>query len=150
MVEFATNPAHIAFHQDGRVSLYAFPEPKGPPPNLPDRSSTQEDFQQYDADRRVYEEEVVIPHVQATHHINDASNWLFGETLPNLRLIKEGSGGYTMGEDEDGELEYNMVKLDDGTGTLVLNTVPRSARAEEEFFEDGAELVDYSEGIGRA
>ena len=150
MVEFTTNPAHIAFHQDGRVSLFGFPEPKQSPPRLPDRSSTQEDFEQYDADRRVYDDEVLGPYVRATHHVADNSAWLFGEELPNLRLIKEGSGGYTLGEDEDGDLEYNMVKLDDGTGTLVLNTVPRSSKAEEEFFEDGAELVDYSEGIGRA
>jgi WD40 repeat protein len=150
MVEFTTNPAHIAFHQDGRVSLFAFPEPTQSLPRLPDRSSTQEDFEQYDADRRVYDDEVLKPHIRATHHINDESVWLFGEALLNLRLIKEGSGGYTLGEDEDGDLEYNMVKLDDGTGTLVLNTVPRSSRADEEFFEDGAELVDYSEGIGRA
>jgi hypothetical protein len=150
MVEFATNPAHIAFHQDGRVSLYGFPEPKESPPSLPDRSATEESFQQYDADRRMYEETVLMPHIQATHHIGDSSPWLFGEQLGDLRLIKEGSGGYMMGEDEDGDLEYNMVKLDDGTGTLVMNTVPRSSKAEEEFFEDGAELVDYSEGIGRA
>jgi hypothetical protein len=150
MVEFTTNPAHIAFHQDGRVSLFGFPEPKQSPPRLPDRSSSQEDFEQHDADRLVYEDEVLSPHVRATHHIGDDSVWLFGEPLTNLRLIKEGSGGYTLGEDEDGDLEYNMVKLDDGTGTLVLNTVPRSSKAEEEFFEDGAEFVDYSEGIGRA
>merc|ERR1711981_20632 len=126
------------------------PEPAQSPPRLPDRSSTQEDFEQYDADRRVYEDEVLYPHVQATHHVGDHAAWLFGQEMPNLRLIKEGSGGYTLGEDEDGDLEYNMVKLDDGTGTLVLNTVPRSSKADEEFFEDGAELVDYSEGIGRA
>ncbi|KIW00099.1 uncharacterized protein PV09_08285 [Verruconis gallopava] len=150
MVEFTTNPAHIAFHQDGRVSLFGFAEPEQPPPRMPDRSSTQEDFQQYDADRRAYEEEVLIPHVRAEHHVDDDSPWLFGAPLRGLRTIKEGAGGFTPTEDEEGDFEYNMVKLDDGTGTLVLNTVPRTSKAEDEFFEDGAELVDFSEGIDRA
>jgi hypothetical protein len=150
MVEFTTNPAHIAFHQDGRVSLFGFAEPEQAPPRLPDRGSVPEDFQQYDADRQVYEDEVLVPHVKASYHIGDSSPWLFGEQLQDLRLIKEGSGGYTLGDENENDFEYNMVKLDDGTGTLVLNTVPRTSKAEEEFFEDGAELVDYTEGIGRA
>jgi hypothetical protein len=148
MVEFTTNPAHIAFHQDGRVSLFAFHEPEQSPPRLPDRSATQDDFEQYESDRCVYQDEVLTPHVMNAHHVGDAQPWLFGAAMPNLRVIKEDSGGYTLGEDQDGDLEYNMVKLDDGTGTLVLNTVPRSTK-EEEIFEDGAELIDFSEGIGR-
>jgi WD40 repeat protein len=150
MVEYTTNPAYVAFHQDARVSLFGFAEPEQAPPRLPDRGSSPEDWQQYDADRQVYEDEVLIHHARATYHIKDDSPWLFGEEFQGLRLIKEGSGRYTLGDEEEGDLEYNMVKLDDGSGTLVLNTVPRTSKAEEEFFEDGAELVDYSEGIGRA
>jgi hypothetical protein len=150
MVEYCSNPPYQAFHSDGRVSLFGFAEPEQPAPRVPDRGSSGEEFQQYDADREVYKDDVLIPHVKTAHHINDDGAWLFGKELQGLRLIKEGSGGYTLGDEDEGDLEYNMVKLDDGSGTLVLNTVPRTSKAEEEFFEDGAELVDYSEGIGRA
>ena len=53
------------------------------------------------------------------------------------------SSGDGAGEEET-DYELNVVQMGGADeGTLFLNTVPRTSRGEEDFFEEGAEIVDF-------
>jgi hypothetical protein len=144
MVEAETNPPYQPFHTDRRVTLLAFAEPETAPPSLPYKDSSAEEFREYDADRHNYTHEVLVPHTKHVHHINDDNAWLFGEQIEKLRTIREGNGGHVDDFDFGGEEMENQVEAQEGR--LVMTTIRRKTKdAEEEFFEDDAEIVDYAD-----
>jgi hypothetical protein len=144
MVEAETNPPYQPFHTDRRVTLLAFAEPETAPPVLPYKDSSAEEFREYDVDRQNYIEDVLIPHTKQVHHINDDGPWLFGEQIDKLRTIREGNGGHVDDFDFGGEEMENQVEAQEGR--LVMTTIRRKTKdAEEEFFEDDAEIVDYAD-----
>ncbi|KAE9983468.1 hypothetical protein EG327_005458 [Venturia inaequalis] len=147
MVEAETNPPYQPFHTDRRVTLQAFAPPDTAPPALPYKDASAEEFREYESDRHSYIQNVLIPHTKHIHHINDDAPWLFGAHIDNLRTIREGSGGHVDGfsfNEEDEEMENQVEALE---GRLVMTTIRtrKSKDAEEEFFEDDAEFVDYAD-----
>jgi hypothetical protein len=144
MVEAETNPPYQPFHTDRRVTLLAFAEPETAPPALPYKDSSAEEFREYDVDRHNYIHEVLVPHTKQVHHINDDLPWLFGEQIDNLRTIRKGNGGHVDDFDFGGEEMENQVEAQEGR--LVMTTIRRKTKdADEEFFEDDAEIVDYAD-----
>jgi len=144
MVEAETNPPYQPFHTDRRVSLLAFAEPSIAPPRVPYKDSPAEEFEQYDLDRQDYSHDILIPHVREAHHIGDDGQWLFGKDIRGARTILEGGTGSS----DDLEMYsddsiQNQVEMQEGK--LVMTTVRRKTREDEEFFEDGAEIVDFAD-----
>jgi hypothetical protein len=144
MVEAETNPPYQPFHTDRRVVLLAFAEPEAAPPALPYKDSSAEEFREYDVDRHNYIHDILIPHIKQVHHVNDDGPWLFGEHIHNLRTVREGNGGHVDDFDFGGEGMENQVEAQEGR--LVMTTIRRKTKdADEEFFEDDAEIVDYAD-----
>lgn len=147
MVEAETNPPYQPFHTDRRVTLQAFAPPDTAPPALPYKDASAEEFREYESDRHAYIQDVLIPHTKLVHHINDDAPWLFGGQIHNLRTIREGNGGHVDdfgGFEEEPEME-NQVESSDGRLVMTTIRTRKNKDAEEEFFEDDAEIVDYAD-----
>jgi hypothetical protein len=143
LVEAETNPPYQPFHTDRRVSLYAYAEPDTPPPRIPDKDSSAEEFAEHDSARQAYTNDILSPHLKAVHHVDDDAAWLYGMEITNTRVIREGGGGGS--GDDDGD-DFDRVVRENEDGELVVGTtVRRRGREEEEFFEDDCEVIDFAE-----
>jgi hypothetical protein len=139
--ELETNPPYQPFYTDRRVTRYIYARSS---PDLPDSSSG---FQ------------VATPDlVSNLHHDNDSSPWLFGEDVEAIRVLSPTSQTYDSGEDDmmtgvAARVENKLVLLDgeEEVEQVVVTTRRRRTRregadeAEEGFFEDDCEVLDFAE-----
>jgi len=91
------------------------------------------------------------------HHVDDSSNWLFGAPVTGRKVrlppslthqLLSGAGGAEDGSDGDlrDEVMENKISVeDDGEGAQIVVMTIRRKQREDEFFEDGAEVVDFVE-----
>lgn len=90
--------------------------------------------------------------LKVQHHVDDSSDWLFGTPVTGRKVQMQSlfGGGGAREEGSEGDLSGDMENRitfegDAGEGRIVVTTMRRRARssAGEEFFEDGAEVVEF-------
>ena len=91
------------------------------------------------------------------HHVTDSSKWLFGAPVTGRKVrlplslthqLLAGGGGAEDGSEGDlrDEIMENRITVeDDGEGAQIVVMTIRRRQREDEFFEDGAEVVDFVE-----
>lgn len=171
-VETETNPPYQPFHTDRRVALFAYADPTTSSPKSSQASalldSSQTGFesasQAVAAARQDWEHDVLAPWLHDVHHVDPSTAdglehwpvdapepWVFGEDIPATRVFAtttSTNGDVDEGiwsDDEDAiENRVKVIEGEDGE-QVVVTTVTRKGRGEEEFFEDGCEVVDFAD-----
>jgi hypothetical protein len=170
LVEAETNPPYQPFHTDRRVALFAFTDPD--PQSTPRSSQNLLGDSQVAMDaRNEYTADVLAPWLHEAHHVDpdtigletwpvDAPEpWLFGLEIPAARVLTGGrpgggavsetmTGAGAWSDDEDAvENRVTVVEGEEGEQVLVTTVIRRGTGRDEEgeFFEDGAEFVDFAD-----
>jgi hypothetical protein len=158
LVEAETNPPYQPFHTDRRVVLSAYTDPDPPSPPLP--SHYLADSQAVVDARSEWASDVLAPWLHDVHHVDPVpfidhwpvsapEPWVFGLDVPATRVFvssgKNDVGDAVWSDDEDAvENRIRVVEGEDGEQVL-MTTITRRGREEEDFFEDGCEVVDFAD-----
>jgi hypothetical protein len=171
LVEAETNPPYQPFHTDRRVTLLAFVEtelalhkqqqPAPPPPVGHDADSEDADAEEEkDRDESAvgktdWERDMLAPWLCDTHHVSlpgggglEHVAWLFGREIPAARVFPSAgnSAGVDASDDDDSDAVENKIRVVEGAeGEQVIVTTMRRKGRDEEFFEDGCEVVDFAD-----
>lgn len=172
IMEAESNPPFQPFHFQRRYNQHSLapaqPSPasssaSGPPRQESGRlDAPSEAGGRFDADR--FEEEPqkdadspdwdALEHdalLRHQHHVSDASQWLFGTPAAGrkVQMPRQFGGGVqeeSLESLEDNVIENKITVVDTGNEgpRITVQTIRRRVRDEEtEFFEDGAEVVDF-------
>jgi hypothetical protein len=157
MFETESNPPCQPFHTDRRATICAYPEPEGQAPTPPPQNNAEpEEFDAYEEELAVWQDEILDPWLQNTHHVLPQSHnhdqppavpWVFGEDVVSIKVLSGGDGvvsgdGFT--DDDEVENKIHVINGLDGEQVHVT-TVRRVGREEEDFFEDGCEVVEFAD-----
>jgi hypothetical protein len=157
MFETESNPPCQPFHTDRRVTICAYPEPEGKAPSAPPQHTAEpEEFDAYEEDLASWQDEILDPWLQNTHHILPRSHnqdpsppipWVFGEDIVADKILSGGNGVVSGDSFTDGDEVENKIHVIDGLdGEQVhVTMVRRVGREEEDFFEDGCEVVEFAD-----
>lgn len=159
LVEAETNPPYQPFHTDRRVGLFVYSEPD---PVSPKSSSHNvlDDSQAAIESRVEWQSDVLAPWLHDVHHVDPSSfidhwpvntpdPWVFGMEVPSTRVLISSSANSnenaSWSDDEDAA--ENQIRVIEGEygEQVVVTTVTRRGREDEEFFEDGCEVVDFAD-----
>jgi hypothetical protein len=154
LVEAETNPPYQPFHTDRRVILSSFADPD---PSSPPSAHDILDSQAAIDARTEWTADVLAPWLREEHHVDPAplietwpvdapEAWVFGEKIPATKVLQtHGAQDGEWSDDEDAvENRIRVVEGEDGEQVL-MTTIMRRGREEEEFFEDGCEVVDFAD-----
>jgi hypothetical protein len=152
-MEAETNPPYMPFHSDRRTALFIYSEPEAAPPATPDPEAPQHELDDYSHSLAEWTARTLDTFVRTEHHFDDDNVWVFGAAEPaNERLPLGDATGGSCALDESGveetmENEVRVVPAEDGTGeqVVVMTTVFKKGRGDEEFFEDDCEVLDWAE-----
>jgi hypothetical protein len=104
-----------------------------------------------------WERAVLAPWLRGAHHAGLPSGgaepehapWIFGRDIPAARAFASAGGGAAVDasdDDRDGDAVENRIRVVEGAeGEQVIVTTMRRKGREEEFFEDGCEVVDFAD-----
>jgi hypothetical protein len=148
------------------------PSPQSSPVKLDDSQDPENvmDSQaRLDSAQAIWENEILAPWLLGEHHVDPSpfiehwpvsapEPWVFGREdngplqtrvfaqQPGRRHGEEGLllGGSDDSEEDEVENRIHVVEGDEGE-QVVVTTVVRSRRGEEEFFEDGCEVLDFAD-----
>jgi hypothetical protein len=106
-----------------------------------------------------WEHAFVEPWLRGAHHAGlptsgpqpDQEPWIFGRDIPAARAFASagGGGGGGAGDSDDGlagsAVENKIHVVEGAEGEQVIVTTMRRKGREEEFFEDGCEVIDFAD-----
>lgn len=137
--EIETNPPYQPFYTDRRVTRFVY-------------SKHTADVQESDTEHQA------VPTLLSNLHHDDNSPWLFGEDMEAIRISTPVSHVYDSGEDDPvagvaARIENKLILRDgeEEVEQVVVTTRRRRVRkddaeqAEEGFFEDDCDVVDFAE-----
>lgn len=155
MFEMESNPPCQPFHTDRRVTVYAYNDPEGEAPTAPKMGTAEpEDWDTYEDNLKDWHDKVLDPWLQKNHHVLLESHgptfqslepWVFGEEIESTQIISGGNGVVSDALLDEDEVENKIHVISGLDGEQVHVTIIRRAgREEEEFFEDGCEVVEFA------
>jgi hypothetical protein len=153
LVEAETNPPYQPFHTDRRITLFACPDLETPAPKSPDKDATVEEVEAYERERDEWQCDILGPWLQDMHHVDTSLSyeqvqpWVFGEDIPATKILSGGASGGSDGFSDDDDAVENKIRVVEGDNgeQMVVTSVRRKGREEEEFFEDGCEVLDFAD-----